>query len=102
MEALYDRMQEACFHILIFSRNDALREKTNLLIAELNSLYGVLFKPVYIYYSSENKNAFEKLDVKGFLLCIVRPDNYAGYTSNEFNPEAIKDYLRNRIHLQSS
>jgi 2-polyprenyl-6-methoxyphenol hydroxylase-like FAD-dependent oxidoreductase len=98
--SLHELLKEPAFHILIFSKNNSEKENITPLEAFFNKNFQGLFKIVFISYHEKNKDAFEKTGVKkNTLLCIVRPDNYAGYLSDKINTDEIKLYLKEKMRF---
>lgn len=96
--SLYDLLKGPLFHVLVFDKERSIGEKINSLL-NLNEVSSWV-KTIYIPYREENKAAFEKFGVRESLLCIVRPDNYAGYISDKLNVQEIKQYLREKYGIR--
>jgi 2-polyprenyl-6-methoxyphenol hydroxylase-like FAD-dependent oxidoreductase len=81
---IYELMQGAAFHALVFSRKEDLFEKLNLLRSE--------FRFLNIIDMGQEKNATEILGIKKDVVILVRPDHYTGLITDE-GIKVVRDYL---------
>ncbi|HKR05768.1 MAG TPA: hypothetical protein VJY62_14130, partial [Bacteroidia bacterium] len=100
--SIYELLKDPVFHILVFSRENSEQGKIASLENFSRQNYPGLFKIVLIAFNEENKEAFEKFGIKNLLICMVRPDNYAGYLNDKINLEEMKLYLEKQLSFNLS
>ena len=85
--SIYDRLRAPTFHLVVFF--DGKTEIPPLppdLMAEWDPLIDSTVISLY-------PNVAETFGTKESFFVILRPDNYIGMISNNFSPEAVKNYL---------
>ncbi len=87
-ESLYNKLVSAGFTLLLFDVDD------NVAIRDLNI--------VRIKRNKENDEAFNKFIVKQKGVFLIRPDNYIGYSSEEYDINDLKVYLGERLGFVSN
>ena len=85
--SIYDRLSEPKFHLIVFFdgkieiptlSDDLMQEWEGLIDSTIISLY---------------PNIAEIFGTRESFFVILRPDNYIGLISNDFSPDAVRDYL---------
>lgn len=98
---IFELLKENKFVVFLFSE---IAEKNRENFEEIEKFFSNKYSDLFVV-KKISENNLDKIKNEGFpesFICIVRPDNYIGYISEDFSINRINNYLTNNLGVITS